>query len=527
MPKLSQALRIFSAPENHPLLRNITRGIEKESLRVTPAGQLATTPHPIGLGSALTNPRITTDYSEALLELITPPANNVDDTLKTLWDIHAFTYRQMGDELMWVNSMPCALGADTSIPIARYGTSNVAKMKEAYRLGLGHRYGRLMQTIAGIHYNWSVPDELLSLLQTASAVPTTFQKFKTTAYFGLIRNFKRHTWLLLYLFGAAPAICKSFVRHRDNHRLEPLGDDNHSLHRPYATSLRMGDLGYQSSAQEDLRICYNSMESYIDSLLTGLRTPYPDYEKIGVKDEHGDYQQLNTHLLQIENEFYSTIRPKRTTRSGETPIRALKERGVEYIEVRCIDLNPFSPTGFDREQADFLDIFLLHCLFSDSPECDCEEYREILVNQKETVYEGRNPAFRLRRRGEELSVAEWGGELLTAMMPLATLLDDIHATSRFSAVMATMQSRIADSDLTPSARVLAEIRASEMSYFQWTLSKSQEHKATLLTQPLAPEIEESYRQMAATSLKEQQAIEDSDSRSFEDYLESYFSQHRP
>jgi glutamate--cysteine ligase len=269
------------------------------------------------------------------------------------------------------------------------------------------------------------------------------------------------------------------------------------------------------------------MESYIESLLGGLRTPYPDYEKIGVKDENGEYQQLNTHLLQIENEFYSTIRPKRTTRSGETPIRALKERGVEYIEVRCIDLNPFLPTGFDREQADFLDIFLLHCLFSDSTECDCDEYREILVNQKETVYEGRNPAFRLRRRGEELSVAEWGSALLTEMMPLARLLDDIHSTTRFSAVMTAMESRIADSNLTPSAQILAEISGNKMTYFQWALAKSREHKATLMAEPLTPEVEAYYRNMAAVSLQDQQAIEATDTRSFEDYLESYFSQHRP
>src|SRR5690606_38237 len=358
--------------------------------RVTPEGKLAMTPHPKGLGSALTHPRITTDFSEALIELITPPSTDIASTLQTLADIHRVTYDNIGDELLWVNSMPCALGDDSSIPIARYGTSNVAKMKEVYRTGLGNRYGRLMQTIAGIHYNWSAPDECINLLQTACGNSDSFQTFKTNAYFGLIRNFRRHTWLLLYLFGAAPAVCKSFVRDRP-HQLVPLGDDSHTLHSPYATSLRMGDLGYQSSAQESLYVCYNNIDAYTRTLKDALATPYADYEALGLKDAEGNYLQLNTHLLQIENEFCSTVRPKRTTRSGETPLKALRERGIEYVEVRCIDLNPFVPLGIDREQADFLDIFLLYNLLIESEGIDEEEYQEILQNQLNTVYEGRKP----------------------------------------------------------------------------------------------------------------------------------------
>lgn len=526
MTRYHHAFDILAAPENHRMLRGITRGIEKESLRVTAAGQLATSPHPPGLGSALTNPCITTDFSEALLELITPPSPGIDGTLKTLWDIHAFTHRQIGDELLWANSMPCSLGEDSTIPIARYGSSNVGRMKEVYRLGLGHRYGRLMQTIAGIHYNWSVPDELLSLLQNAGGNATSFQQYKTDAYFGLIRNFRRHTWLLLYLQGAAPAVCKSFVRHR-RHRLEPLGSDTHTLHAPYATSLRMGDLGYQSSAQESLRICYNSLDTYIDSLLEGLATPYADYERIGLKDGDGNYRQLNTHLLQIENEFYSTIRPKRTTLPGETPIRALRERGVEYIEVRCLDLNPFAPIGIDREQTDFLDIFLLHCLLHESPECDDKEYREILANQKRTVYEGRHPELCLSRRGEEIGLADWGHRLLEEMEPLAALLDDCYQTSIYSQVLADMSARLADPALTPSARILDELKTRETTYFQWGLNRSREHRETLMSTPLDPDVEAHYSEMAEVSLQDQLKIEQSDNRPFEDYLESYFSQHRP
>jgi len=525
MPDFKQALRILSAPDNLPLLRKIRRGIEKESLRVTPQGQLAQTPHPPGLGSALTHPRITTDFSEALIELITPPDASVEATLQTLADIHAVSYRQLGDELLWVASMPCSLGEDSSIPIAHYGSSNVAQMKQEYRIGLGHRYGRLMQTIAGIHYNWSVPDECLSLLQTASGSSTSYYTYKTAAYFGLIRNFRRNTWLLLYLFGAAPAICKSFVRER-SHQLLPLNGDSHTLHSPYATSLRMGNLGYQSSAQESLQVCYNSLDSYVSSLKQGLETSYPEYEAIGVKDPQGNYLQLNTHLLQIENEFYSTIRPKRTSRSGETPLKALRERGVEYIEVRCMDLNPFNAIGIGREEADFLDVFLLYCLLSDSPEASPADCEEVLDNQRQTVYEGRNPGFRLTRNGAAISVGDWGSELLQAMAPVAAMLDTSHATRRFSAVLATMQERLDDSDKTPSARILKELKDGDITYFQWALAKSRDHKASILKQDIDPDTLHLYQAMAAQSRRDQLAIETGDTRTFEQYMAEYFAQYQ-
>lgn len=525
MPDFEQALRILSAPENLPLLKNMKRGIEKESLRVTPEGKLADTPHPRALGSALTHPRITTDYSEALIELITPPSTDIDGTLQTLEDIHHTVFENIGDELLWVNSMPCALGEDSAIPIARYGSSNVAKMKEVYRTGLGNRYGRTMQTIAGIHYNWSAPDECLSLLQTANRDNRSFQNYKTAAYFGLIRNIRRHTWLLLYLFGAAPAICKSFVKDRQ-HRLEPLGDDSHTLHTPHATSLRMGDLGYQSAAQESLYVCYNNLDSYIHSLQEALATPYPAYEQIGVRDREGNYLQLNTHLLQIENEFYSTVRPKRTTRTGETPLKALRERGIEYVEVRCIDLNPFVSVGIDREQADFLDIFLLHNLLLESPDIDRQEYQEILQNQLNTVYDGRSPDFTLQQRGSAVSLKDWGTALLTAMAPVARLLDSAHGSERFSQCLATMQHRIDDSDSTPSAQILRELRQQRQTYFQWALGKSREHKAAIIARPFDPASKNAYAEMAAASLREQEHMETSDSRTFEEYLAQYYAQHR-
>ncbi|MGB2002647.1 MAG: glutamate--cysteine ligase, partial [Porticoccaceae bacterium] len=364
---MQSKLSLLAGPEKSALFTGIVRGIEKESLRVDPTGHLAMTPHPSALGSALTHPSITTDYSEALLEFITAPSASIDEVLHELDEIHRYTYQHIGDELLWVSSMPCQLGDDSSIPVGKYGSSNVGKMKQVYRVGLGNRYGRLMQTIAGIHYNFSVPDELWQELQRASGDTQSLQDFKTQGYFATIRNFRRYSWLLLYLLGAAPAVCKSFVRGRE-HQLQPVGDDSHSLYTPYATSLRMGDLGYQSKAQSSLVVCYNDLDQYVRTLRSALEQPYPAYDEIGLKDERGNYKQLNTALLQIENEFYSSIRPKRTAEMGETPIHALQDRGVEYIEVRCIDLNPLVPNGINAETIRFVDTFLLFCLLQDSPE---------------------------------------------------------------------------------------------------------------------------------------------------------------
>jgi glutamate--cysteine ligase len=213
-------------------------------------------------------------------------------------------------------------------------------------MGLAHRYGRRMQTISGIHYNWSLPG------------------VSSEQYFALIRNFRRHAFLLLYLFGASPAVCSSFVAGRQ-HELQTLSDG--TMYMPHGTSLRMGRLGYQSDAQASLAVSYNSLDGYGASLQDALTRPYPAYEAVGIRNPGGDYNQLATSLLQIENEFYGTIRPKRVIYPGERPLHALRERGVEYVEVRLMDLDPFEPVGINAQTMRFLDVFLLHCLLSDSP----------------------------------------------------------------------------------------------------------------------------------------------------------------
>jgi glutamate--cysteine ligase len=509
------------APEN---LRGIKRGLEKEALRITPEGKLAHTPHPLALGSALTHPHITTDYSEALLEFITPPCDSIDAMLQWLDDIHRFTYAKIHvqDELLWMSSMPCAIDGEDSIPIARYGSSNSARMKEAYRTGLGHRYGRTMQTIAGIHYNFSFPDEFWRQLQQLENYSGALQDYKTGKYFALIRNFRRYFWLMLYLFGAAPAVCPTFVKSRQ-HNLQPL--ESHSLHYPFATSLRMGELGYQSKAQASILADYNSLDGYIKSLLGALTTTHPDYARIGVC-VNGGYRQLNDHLLQIENEFYSTIRAKRTTRRGETPIRALRQRGVEYIEVRSVDINPFQLLGIDSTQAHFIEAFLLFCLLEDSPPSHAEECKQIAENQRRIVNEGRNPGLEVFCHGNLVNLRLCGKKLLDDVLQAAALLDRAMQTTAYTQAADEQFIKLHDEHKTPSAQMLDVMQESGQSFFRLAYQLSRQHEQYFLQHPLTEDRRRYFELETRESLARQKAIEEADSISFEQYLENYFRQYR-
>ena len=501
-----------------PSLARMRRGIEKESLRITPEGRLADTPHPEALGSALTHPMITTDYSEALLEFITPPSTQLDAPLEELDRIHRYTYHHIGDELLWVNSMPCIMGNDDDIPVAWYGTSNVGRMKRIYRLGLGHRYGRRMQTIAGIHYNLSFPERFWEIHQALEEDPRPLQEFISDRYFDLLRNFQRHSWLLLYLFGASPAICASFLQGR---RHELLERSEHTLYGPHATSLRMSDLGYQNNAQSELHISYNNLEEYVASLTRAIKTPDPVYERIGVRQD-GEYRQLNANVLQIENEYYSSIRPKRTTHSGERPTLALQRRGVEYIEIRALDLNPFEPLGMDLEQIRFLDLFATWCLLLSSPQLSEEDLADSRHNIHRVVYHGRSPQLELLRWGKPVLLRDWARETLRDMEPIAELFDRTRGGDSFRRSLEIHRKRVEDPSLTPSARILQRMEETGQGFFSFAMDCARSHRDDFLSRPLAPEQERRFRDMARSSLDEHRTREQADDRSFEEHLAAYF-----
>jgi len=503
------------------ILRGIRRGLEKESLRVQADGRLAATPHPAALGSALTHPHITTDFSEAQLELITGVHTSVEACLSELTQVHQVVARAIGDELLWCASMPCRLPAEKDIPLGRYGNSNVGTAKTVYRRGLAYRYGRHMQTISGIHYNFSMPEAAWPALQKAEARGGSPDDHRNDAYFALIRNFRRHAWLPLVLIGASPAVCTSFVGGR-KHALQTLA--NGTLYLPYGTTLRMGPLGYQSAAQSTLRVSYNDLKSYAQSLHGALTKPYPPYEKIGIR-KGDEYRQLSTALLQIENEFYGTIRPKQPIEPGERPLHALGERGVAYVEARLVDLDPTSPIGIRAETMRLLEIFLLYCLLAASPPDTPAEATELAHNQHTAAERGRAPDVRLMRDGEELRLVDWGSDVLTGCEPIAAALDAAHEGADYRQALTEAQSMLADPARTPSARALAEIDAlAGKSYPDFVLERSRSHRATLLAQPLDAGVAAQFARIAEESHAKQRAIEAADDLPFEDYRQKYLAQ---
>lgn len=489
-------------PEALPGMR---RGLEKESLRAAPDGALALTPHPAALGSPLTHPHITTDFSESQPELVTGTHGSVQACLDELRQIHQVVYAEMaalGDEMLWASSMPCKLPPDEMIPLGYYGTSNVGRAKSVYRMGLGHRYGRRMQTISGIHYNWSLPGA------------------GSEQYFGLIRNFRRHAFLLLYLFGASPVVCGTFVQGRQ-HALQPLG--SRAMYLPHATSLRMGRLGYQSDAQSTLAVSYNGLEGYAASLQDALTRPWPAYEAIGIQAPSGDYNQLAVTLLQIENEFYGTIRPKRVIEPGERPLHALRTRGVEYVEVRLMDLNPFLPVGIDEQTMRFLDVFLLHCLLSDSPPDSPAEIEALKRNQHLVAERGREPGLKLACGGMEVALTDWAAQVLGELPALARALDEALGGDGHQAAVQAAQQALHNPALLPSARVLAALPGYGDSYVAFMLDRSQQIRSLMLAQPPDAALRQRFAEMAVQSRAQQHAIEVSDTLSFEQYRREYTS----
>jgi glutamate--cysteine ligase len=519
--QLEQRLAGLGDADAAALLGGLRRGIEKESLRITPAGRLAQTPHPTALGSALTHPCITTDYSEALLEFITAPGAEIPGVLAELDAIHRFVYHHIDGELLWTSSMPCVLEAEHEVPVAQYGSSNVARMKTTYRVGLGHRYGRLMQTIAGIHYNFSIDDASWEWLRARAGATASLRDFKTAQYFALIRNFHRYSWLLVYLFGASPALCRSFVGGRDVQGLEPLSGG--TLHAPFGTSLRMGDLGYQSDAQRSIDVPYNGLDDYLDALSRAITEPHPAYAAIGTRRD-GEWLQLSTSLLQIENEFYATIRPKRVTQSGEAPRHALRERGVEYIEVRCLDIDPFEPSGINADTARFVDAFLLYCLLHESPLSDAEARTRSRANLRQVVNRGREPGLELRdAQDRPVALRDWGLAIVADIARIGARLDAA-GSGAYARSIALQQHKLEDPAQTPSARVLRELEQCERSFYRFAMACSERHRAHYLA--VAPDAadRERFERWARESLAEQRAIEQSDTLSFEDYLAAYFRQ---
>jgi glutamate--cysteine ligase len=519
---LKNRISLLSASNFEEALSSSKIGLEKESLRVSPEGSISQNPHPIAWGAALTHPQITTDFSEALAELITPPCNSVTEVIQSLDDIQNFIYRNLDNEILWATSMPCVVEGETSIPLAKYGTSNAAKMKTAYRRGLGLRYGRSMQVIAGVHFNYSFSDAFWRQYQVLLNNSDDPQEFISEQYMGVVRNLLRYGWLVPYLFGASPAVCKSFLNGKKTLLQE---FDENTYYEPYATSLRLGDIGYQNSKENltGIKANYDSLDTYIKSMQCAISTPYSGYEEIGVK-VNGEYRQLNANILQIENEYYSSVRPKQILRGDEKPSIALRKRGVAYVELRSLDVNAFDPHGINPDQLYFLEAFMFFCLLHDSPALTQKEVDAIDENLLLVAHKGRQPGLKLSRGGEKITLQEWASDLCHHMKPVGNLLDTANYCESYFSSVRSQFAAVYDPDLTPSARMLADMRERGEGFYHYAKRMSEHHYQYYKNQVLADEKIEMFNNMASESLKKQSQIESKDDVSFDEYLENYFKQ---
>lgn len=505
------------------LLKGMLRGIERESLRMQSNGFLSQKNHPKALGSALTHPHITTDYSEALMEFITTPQSTIAAALDELRDIHTVVHQHLEEgERLWPLSMPCMLDDnEENIQLAQYGTSNIGRFKTLYRRGLGVRYGRRMQTISGVHYNLSFPDQLFAELQQQESdqelKQLSAQDYRSHRYFGLIRNFIRLTPLVMYLLGASPSVCRCFLTGREHH-LQPLVKG--TLYLPEATALRMGRLGYQNSAQKELGIHYNDLHDYLDGLQKAVHTPYPEFSALGLDDESGEPIQINDHVLQIENEYYSLVRPKQVPQAGETPSQALKNRGVGYVELRAVDVNPYSSIGIDEIAAGFLESLALYCLLSDSPELYADEQEQIDRNQTEVVNRGRAADLKIELGKNTMTFQAWAQQHLANIQQCATLLDQANQTQLYQDAIVVMQQRLADVENTLSAHVI-EDTLKHGGTWSFGSVMAQQHVQYYDQHVLNQERKQYFDELAQTSLQKQAELEQDNDMSFSQYLAKY------
>ena len=524
---LNDYISVFNKNDNFKTLANIGRGIEREGLRVLPEGKLSEHGHYSQLGSALTHGEITTDYSETLLEFITPVSHTPEEAIAQLQDIQKYTFENIDGELLWPMSMPCFVDDANKVPLAQYGSSNIGKMKTVYRQGLKNRYGSMMQVIAGIHFNFSFSDDFWRVIQTLQNKNDTLplNDFISEQYFSILRNYKRYCWLIPYLYGASPALCDSFLQGKTPQlpfKKSPAG----ALYLEHATSLRMSDLGYTSSEQSSLQICYNNLNDYVDGVQNAIGLKSDEFEKIGVK-VNGEYQQLNTNILQIENELYAPIRPKQVIKAGEKPSQALRDRGVEYIEVRALDVNPFVDTGISIEQIHFLDIFITYCAFIENKKFDCQSQQQYEKNMNDVVLRGRDPSLLLSDthcNGEDhlKSIKTWGNELFDEMTLVADLLDKAYQTSHYSQSILRERAKVNDSSLTPSAEILSLMLDKGKSLSQYSLSLAAQYRADTLARDYQFYSKQYFIDAAETSHTKQRQVEASDTLSFDDFLVNYF-----
>ena len=416
-------------------------GIEWECLRATSDGKLSLTPHPSVFGDKLTNPLVTTDFSESQIEIITPTFDSIDEAFDTFSFLSDVVNSSLpDDEYLWFQSLPCILPYYEDIPIAQY--SEEGQDSQKYREELARKYGLQKQMISGVHFNFSFSDETLREMYDAMGCDLTCQEFKNEVYLKITRNYLRYCWLIIYLTGCSIGTHKSFSA--DCIHLMDAQDDFGSYYSTHGPSFRNASCGYKN-----------------------LKELYPSYDSVNefVRDVN---QFIDDGDLSEAKELYTQIRLK--PKDPKDFLNSLEKDGIQYVEIRTLDINPFYKCGLVKHDMNFLHLFLIYMLVKS--ESDYANWqKEAKINEERTAEHAYDEDMRLLKDGVEVTLKDWASEIINEMYGMCDVLNlDGYQTLNL------MHDRVKNPDLTYGKRLLKLIE--ENGYINTHVMLSKNNKQT-------------------------------------------------
>ncbi|HAT4141561.1 TPA: bifunctional glutamate--cysteine ligase GshA/glutathione synthetase GshB [Clostridium perfringens] len=413
-------------------------GLEKENVRVTERGNLALTPHPKAFGDRENNPYIKTDFSESQLEMVTPVCNTLEEVYSFICNLNKVVSLEImkNGEFLWPQSNPPILPREEEIPIAKLSN----REDELYRENLSYKYGKKKQVISGIHYNFSFKEEFIKLLYKELKVKKDFREFKDDIYLRMARNFQKYHWLLIYLTGASPVFHESYIDEIKEEG-EKLGEDSYYIKDD--TSLRNSSYGYKN--KKDYYVSYNSIEEYASDI------------KNLVKDKE----------IQSIKEYYNPIRLK--SLGSEDMLESLLNKGIDYLEVRLLDLDPLSVQGVNKETLYLVHLFMIYTLLKENKEITYKDQEEFFKNHDMVALKGRNEEAVIHENGIPVLLKDKGREILSEMDEIVEIL--FSNNEKFKNVIKRALEKINNPHDTISEKLIKDIKEEGYINFHMRLAK--------------------------------------------------------
>ena len=413
-------------------------GLEKENVRVTESGNLALTPHPKAFGDREKNAYIKTDFSESQLEMVTPVCNTLEEVYSFICNLNKVVSLEImkNGEFLWPQSNPPILPREEEIPIAKLSN----REDELYRENLSYKYGKKKQVISGIHYNFSFKEEFIKLLYKELKVEKDFREFKDDIYLRMARNFQKYHWLLIYLTGASPVFHESYIEEIKEEG-EKLGEDSYYIKDD--TSLRNSSYGYKN--KKDYYVSYNSIEEYASDI------------KNLVKDKE----------IQSIKEYYNPIRLK--SLGSEDMLESLLHKGIDYLEVRLLDLDPLSIQGVSKETLYLVHLFMIYTLLKENKEITYKDQEEFFKNHDMVALKGRNEDAVIHENGVPVLLKDKGREILSEMDEIVEIL--FSNNEEFKNVIKRALEKINNPHDTISEKLIKDIKEEGYINFHMRLAK--------------------------------------------------------